>query len=328
MRFIKRFAVAIGFAVVTSSILAVVAYWLLPGIIFEYKLNKALDAAGLEVEQAHRPEGTFEWFEAGDGPAIVFVHGFSSDKRVWAAHASSLRDEFRVFGPDLPGHGGSTPPKSDSLGFEAMAESLHEWVEFQGLQRFHLVGGSMGGGVAAAYAAAYPGDVDKLVLFAPYGVESPQPSQLQKRLDAGEPNPFFVEDREDFAALSLVLYGADPPVDGRIMDYLIKRSKQRRRLDTLIFFAINQPDQLEPLLPEVSAPTLILFGGADEVVHPSAAEVWGTIPGAKTQVLNGCPHVFVGDCYQDSLDALRSFLSPASAEKAQQGEAESKTESG
>lgn len=309
MRFFKRFALAIGFAVVTSSVLAVLAYWVLPGIIFEYKLNKALDAAGLEVEQAHLPEGTLEWFEAGDGPAVVFVHGFASDKRVWVAHASSLSDRYRVFGPDLPGHGGTSSPKSDELGFEAMAESLHEWVEFQGLQRFHLVGGSMGGGVAAAYAAAHPEHVDRLVLFAPYGVASSQPSQMQKRLDAGEQNPFFVEDREDFTDLSLVLYGAEPPMDGRIMDYLIKRSKQRRRIDSLIFFAINQPNQLEPLLPEIQAPTLALFGGADEVVHPSAAEVWKTIPDAETRVLTGCPHVFVGDCYTDSLAALEAFLS-------------------
>lgn len=320
MRFIKRFALAIGFAVVASSVLAVIAYWVLPGIIFEYKLNKALDAAGLEIEQAHRPDGTLEWFEAGDGPAIVFVHGFASDKRVWASHASSMRGEFRVLGPDLPGHGGSTAPKSDELGFEAMAESLHEWVEFQGLQRFHLVGGSMGGGVAAAYAAAHPDRVDKLVLFAPYGVASPQPSQLQRRLDAGEQNPFFVETRDDFSDLSMVLYGAEPPMDGRIMDYLIKRSKQRRRIDSLIFFAINQPNQLEPLLPEIEAPTLVLLGGADEVVHPSAAEVWETIPDAETRVLTGCPHVFVGECYAESLEALQYFVTSTTPEQSKEPE--------
>lgn len=102
-------------------------------------------------------------WEEGRGPAIVFLHGFLEDRSMW----EFLREAFPAFRKialDLPGHG-----QSDSLGYlhrmEDMAEVVEALRQKLALRKFHLVGHSMGGYVALAYAEKYPDRLRSIVLL-------------------------------------------------------------------------------------------------------------------------------------------------------------------
>jgi len=120
-----------------------------------------LDVRGTEI--AYR--------RAGDGSSLLFLHGLGFSKRWWPLY-DRLAQHFDVIVPDLPGFGDSpqAPWMSD---FDDMVLVLAEFADAIGAGRFHLVGHSFGGWVAAEFAAFYPERVASLVLITPLGARVP-----------------------------------------------------------------------------------------------------------------------------------------------------------
>jgi pimeloyl-ACP methyl ester carboxylesterase len=99
----------------------------------------------------------------GEGkPPLVLLHGFSAQARYWDGFAVHMRDAYHVYALDQRGHGESE--WAVDYGPETMPADLAAFVDQLGLERFTLVGHSMGGGVAFRYAAAHPERVERLVI--------------------------------------------------------------------------------------------------------------------------------------------------------------------
>lgn len=98
------------------------------------------------------------------GPAIIFLHGFLENSTMWNEVIKNLPRAYRKITLDLPGHG-----KSDNIGYihtmEEMAEVVRALVDLKKLKKITLVGHSMGGYVALAFAEKYPDLVKSLVLM-------------------------------------------------------------------------------------------------------------------------------------------------------------------
>ena len=107
------------------------------------------------------------FFDEGEGRLVLLVHGGGS-KLDWRANVEPLSQRFRVVAPDLPGFGRSEKPEQDyTLAF--YDQFLEQLVKELGETRIALVGHSMGGLVAARFAAAHPDIVERLILVAPMG---------------------------------------------------------------------------------------------------------------------------------------------------------------
>ncbi len=104
---------------------------------------------------------------AGELP-IVFIHSLAGNTQQWAAQLGHLRKTQRAIALDLRGHGQSQPTAND-YAIDSLAEDVHAVVNQLGLQKFILVGHSMGGSVAVAYAGTYPERVAGLLLVDPSG---------------------------------------------------------------------------------------------------------------------------------------------------------------
>jgi pimeloyl-ACP methyl ester carboxylesterase len=100
----------------------------------------------------------------GSGDPLVLLHGLLDSSEGWN-HLSELACERIAF--DLPGFGHSDPPARGSL--DAYARDIADALELLGIERFNLVGHSLGGGIAAALAEMMPDRVGALVLLAPVG---------------------------------------------------------------------------------------------------------------------------------------------------------------
>lgn len=92
--------------------------------------------------------------ENARGRDFVFLHGLTFDCRMWDPALQALGSEHRAIAFDLPGHGGS--PALAQPGLAAVAESIHAAVVDAQLDAPIVVGHSIGGPLAAIYAAAYP----------------------------------------------------------------------------------------------------------------------------------------------------------------------------
>jgi 3-oxoadipate enol-lactonase len=86
----------------------------------------------------------FFYEEAGSGPPVVFLHGFTLDHRMWQPQIEYFKERFRVICPDARGHGKSDAPLT-GYSRAHRVEDLAGLVDRLGFERFHLVGLSMGG---------------------------------------------------------------------------------------------------------------------------------------------------------------------------------------
>ena len=98
---------------------------------------------------------------AGVGPPTVLLHGLSGSGRWWARNVGPLSRRFRVHVVDLLGFGGS---RGQPFVLAEAAAYLAAWMERLDLPRASVVGHSMGGFIAADFAAAFPERVERLVL--------------------------------------------------------------------------------------------------------------------------------------------------------------------
>jgi pimeloyl-ACP methyl ester carboxylesterase len=107
---------------------------------------------------------------AGEGPAIVLVHGITSSSNVWVELMEDLVDAgHSVVAPDLFGHGASAKPKGDySLG--AYASGVRDLMGLLGYESATVVGHSLGGGIAMQLAYQFPEYCERLVLISSGGL--------------------------------------------------------------------------------------------------------------------------------------------------------------
>jgi pimeloyl-ACP methyl ester carboxylesterase len=100
----------------------------------------------------------------GHGPAVVLLHGYAEDSRMWKPLAVALAPRFTIIAPDLPGIGNSSIPSS-GLDMTTSARRIRDAVVALGYRNVFVVGHDIGLMVAYAYAAQYPSEVKRLALM-------------------------------------------------------------------------------------------------------------------------------------------------------------------
>ena len=106
---------------------------------------------------------------AGEGPALVLIHGITGTWRHWEKVMPGLADRFTVVAPDLLGHGESAKPRGDySLG--AFASGIRDLLLWLGHDHATVVGHSLGGGIAMQFAYQYPERCERLALVSSGGL--------------------------------------------------------------------------------------------------------------------------------------------------------------
>jgi pimeloyl-ACP methyl ester carboxylesterase len=125
-------------------------------------------------------KGKIAFTDKGKGRVIVLLHGFPFSKELWAGTRDALAKNFRVICIDLPGHG-----QSDCFGYvhsmDLMAKAVKAVMDKLRLKKYVLVGHSMGGYVALAFAELFPENVKGLCLF--HSTSYPDSEQKKKDRD-------------------------------------------------------------------------------------------------------------------------------------------------
>jgi len=169
----------------------------------------------MSLSRVAGPVGALGVDDGGSGgPAVVLVHSLAGRIAHWQPQLERLRRDRRAIALDLRGHGGSEVPADGDYAIEAMAEDIGAVVDRLGLERFALVGHSMGGGVALAYAGMHPERVERLLLLDAVGDGTRLPaSEIEPFLTALD-SPAYVEAIEGYWAS---ISGPDPEVRARLL---------------------------------------------------------------------------------------------------------------
>lgn len=230
--------------------------------------------AGLAHEQLTVHNLNIHYYQGGPASAetLVLLHGFAADKDNWLRFARHLTANYRVIALDLPGFGDSDLP-SGSYDTGTQAERLADILDAMGIQQAHVLGNSMGGQIAALFAARYPERVRSLALFANAGIDSPQKSELYRLLARGEPNSLVIKQPQDFDKLLHFIFVEPPYLPESLKRYLGERAMARAGHYEMVFKQLRERAiALEPQLTRIQAPTLLLWGKQDRVLDVSSIE--------------------------------------------------------
>jgi pimeloyl-ACP methyl ester carboxylesterase len=235
-------------------------------------------------------------YAIGQGEPLVYFHGGGTFHGFeWARR---LAGEFRVFCPYHPNFG-----ESGDAPFDQMADYVtHYEMLFPalGLDTFHLSGASMGGHMAARYAAANPGDIAKLVLVSAAGLKSERAAIIDfSEVAPQDVSAQFVAD----PAWILPYWPANPSPEWQAM---------RDRESAAAFASREDPDATDRALRDglkaFDRPTLLLWGADDRIVPLGFAQDWqDVLPEAELVVIPGGGHLLL-DEFPAAVEALRTFL--------------------
>lgn len=120
--------------------------------------------AVISSRKAKLQDVTLHYLTAGDGPAVLLLHGYTQTSRMWKPILPLLAEKFTVIAPDLPGIGDSSIPR-DGLDMKTAAIRVHALVKSLGIAKARVVGHDIGLMVAYAYAAQFPAETEKLAVM-------------------------------------------------------------------------------------------------------------------------------------------------------------------
>ena len=230
--------------------------------------------------------------EGGQGEPLVLLHGFGASADSWNRFAKPLTRRYHVIAPDQPGWGASTRMEAASYGYPAQLERLHQFLSALGLKRVHLVGHSMGGFIASAYAARYPDEVITLGLIAPHGMVEPEPSDLFRDVSKGD-NWLIATTPQEFDRLLNNVFARRTYTPKVVLRYLADHAIRNSAKSAKIFAEMQTNDPpLVDRLENVTAPALIIWGDQDRVLHVSCADLFRKgIKSSEVMIIPGSGHM-------------------------------------
>jgi len=137
------------------------------GVGFLAATSGVTDPGRLRFGTVATPRARLSILEAGDGPAVIAIHGLGATKGSFLPTVAALADRFHVIAPDLPGFGDSDKPVAAPYDARYFAEAIIDLMDALDLDRAHVVGNSLGGRIALELALREPDRVGRLVLLAP-----------------------------------------------------------------------------------------------------------------------------------------------------------------
>ena len=248
--------------------------------------------------------------DSGSGEALVLLHPFPFDRRLWAGIGDALAARFRVITVDARGFGESAPPPGGRFGMDDLADDVAGLLDALGVRRATLLGMSMGGYAALAFAARHGARLARLVLADTRAAADTAEARAKREqaialLRAGAVRAYL-----DGSLPRLLSPGAPPAL------VAFARPRAEDRADRLIagLEALRDRPDRTGVLAGIACPTLVVAGEADQVTPAAEMRAMAAaIPGAQFVAVAGAGHL----CHLEAPGAFErlvaSFLAPPGA---------------
>jgi pimeloyl-ACP methyl ester carboxylesterase len=223
-------------------------------------------------------------------PRVVFIHGLGGSYETWSLNLPAFAERFRICALDLVGAGSSDKPAMD-YSVPSLASFLARFLDaLDGeWQRVNLVGHSLGGVIALAFASRYPDRVERLVLVDSAG--------LGPEIDAEVLNLVRAVPTIEGIRAELTHFFAHP---GLVQQALVEQLYQQRMqpgaheallATTEAAFGDNrQRIDLRDTLVSLPKEVLVVWGNADSVIPVAHAQKARLVPKSKVEIFEECGH--------------------------------------
>ena len=246
--------------------------------------------------------------DRGSGDAIVMLHGFPLTRAIWDECADALAKNYRVIRPDLRGMGLSSAPGGPYL-MESLAGDIAAVMDACGVSRASIVGHSLGGYVALAFARMYSERVERLALICSrLGADSAETASNRERLaDEMEWND-SIDVLEPF---ELELFAAETI---RSRPAVVARGREIWRKNgpkglAEIFRGMAQRSTSDDIAGDLEMPVLVLAGAGDVLLSLEEARATvGAFPNGELVVAEHSGHLPMLEEPGATLAALQTWL--------------------
>lgn len=238
------------------------------------KLRKdAWRSAGLERKEIQVDGDRIAYLEGGQGETVLLLHGYGADKDNWVAFAKLLTPHYHVVIPDLAGFGESTRKWGENYNIENQAKRIDGFADALRLKKLNVAGNSMGGAIAAVYAARFPQKVSTLALLDTYGLRTAKWTHFQSEMQNGR-NLLLISSPGDFDNLLPYLFVTPPPIPAPAKLVMVDRMMAEKKFNEKIGWDLfHESLSLESFLPMIQAPVLIIWGDHDRILDVSAVPI-------------------------------------------------------
>jgi pimeloyl-ACP methyl ester carboxylesterase len=226
------------------------------------------------------------YYEAGTGPEVILLHGLGGEAANWTGNIGRISENHHVYALDQIGFGRSAKPLIEYR-IQTFVDFLEVFMQELKIPKGTLIGSSLGGWIAADFAAQHPAMVDKLVLVDAGGLaRAEHPKNLPP--DLGRSSVSGMRD-----ILELVFHHKElvtEDVVKRAFAHHMRRGDGFTGRRTLAGILLTNQFEDEKI-GKIRAPTLIIWGRSDRLIPLSAGERYRKgIIGAKLLVLEDCGH--------------------------------------
>ncbi|MDP2229052.1 MAG: alpha/beta fold hydrolase [Moraxellaceae bacterium] len=250
------------------------------------------------------------WLQGGnpEGEPVVLLHGFGASKENWLPLLPFLARRYHLFIPDLPGWGQSWFKPDVAYGMDHQVARIAQWMGKVLPSPAHVVGSSMGGGIAGLLAARHPEPVRSVTLMNAAGVAGTRTTRFEEQLMQGRNGLVAHSMKGVFDLLSTVMQSRTMAV--LMAPAMYQELVSRRHVNEHMFRQLMQhaPDESLPAFSSVTAPAFILWGIDDQVLHVSCAETFlELMPHARMKLLPGVGHLPMVESPHHTASLLRRF---------------------
>lgn len=263
-----------------------------------------------------------EW--STEGVPMILLHGHGNEAHLWDDFAPCVAPHYRVLAVDQRGHGDSDWDPQGRYDSDSMADDLEKIVEAFGIDRFVLIGFSMGGRASMVYGGRHPERLAGLVLV-DIGPELDPRGRIRIGSEIAENRAPVFRDVAEYARLLTRNYPAGSPEALQRM----ARHGLRRREDGLYELKMDpklRSDRLEDAesaaaeaelarrnweaLAKIPCPTLVVRGAASDILSPEIADrmVDEVLPNGRLAVVPQAAHSVATDNPKGFEEAVAAFV--------------------
>ena len=243
------------------------------------------------------------YFTGGDGEPLVIIHGGGSGAEGWLQNVTELCEHYRIYAPDLPGFGLSQPIDGDH-GIPEFVEFVEDFTHSLGLKRFHLVGHSIGGGIALRYALKFPHKIGKLVLVSSMFLGKEIALWVRVLSSSGFSRSLGVAAVTILKAVKWLISLVYAP-----FKFVNPLPRAKVNLGKSIATLEEQTTVLVKRFSELVMPTLLVWGANDGIVPVSNAYAAARlIPDCQLHVFEDCGHSVYRQKIKEFSHLLTNFL--------------------
>ncbi len=312
----------------TCGIIGMIVLWNSPTAFQWVSVRLACVATGLELREVEVDGHVIPYLErpargpvSGEGnpqPTVLCLHGFGTSKESCFV-LSQMAPGTRFIAPDLPPFGESDPAAVTDYDPANLVAYIDRFAIAVQARPAIVLGTSMGGALAVAYAHAHPEAVTALVLLAPAGVQAPVENEFVRQARAGG-NPLRIASAEDLDRVLEMVFFHPPATPAPIKAFLVEQALATREARDQAAEQLGPwllEDGILDALVDIQQPTLVVFGAEDRVIDPSCLAVFQSqLPHSTCTTIPGAGHVVFADAPLATRDAIAAFLSNLGGEPA------------